>query len=72
MHSSALCSGTSKTSCLRMVRKIKLEYGAEDFVLYNLTNNQMSLCAELRSGVLVLVVQKWRTCEAGRRKLSCF
>lgn len=73
MYSSALCLFVlSGTSGLRTVRKIQLEYDAENFVLYDLTNNQRSLHAELRPGVLVLVVHKWRTCEAGRRKLSCF
>ncbi len=45
---------------LQTFRVIKSEYATENYVLYNLTKKQRSLCAQLRSGILPMMVETGR------------
>ncbi len=45
---------------LRTFRMIKYECDTENYVVYNLSKKQRSLCAQLRSGILLLTVETGR------------
>jgi len=45
---------------LRIFVMVNPEYGTENYVVYNLSKRQISLCAQVRSGVLTLTVETGR------------